>query len=378
MQAFRENGHLVAATDEESLVCTDAAGFLEIFSECASENCDLFFAQSEVQQKIVEQRFPALRGKVQAVGNARVDFLSGACRSVLLDETHQLKKAYGSYILFNTNFGQVNSIWPDFKSVVSIAANAGLFDSTDPVSIAQYKAKLDWEMRNKEEITEMIRWAIANLHDKNIVLRPHPGEDVSHWKNLLGESERLRIIPRSNPLPWILGAELMIHTSCTTGLEATLMDKPVVNLVPRRHPSFSFITDFVNPVFGTWRDAADAVEEFFCTGEGRIAKGAPNKNAVLSKCFKDYEKAEASKKIASGLVQLLKQHGASFPAAGVPQIRGVGYKSVKRNETLKDKFSLTSEELATRLQSLLNEIGCGINIGLLPVEDSLFLLKPKS
>ena len=258
MADFRASGHLVAATDEEVLVCTEEACFLEVFSPKAAENCDLFFAQSDFHKSVVENRFPALRGRTQAVGNARVDLLSADRRKSFGPEVQDIVKTYGPYILFNTSYGQLNSIWKDMEHVNTIAAVAGLVNRDDPASIAEYQAKLEWERRNREEMVELLRWVIEEIPDKNIVLRPHPGEAPEFWWERFGSCERLHIIPRSKPQPWILGADMVVHTSCTTGLEAALMGKPVVNLFPAVHPAFDFITNHVNPIFRTWQEAGAA------------------------------------------------------------------------------------------------------------------------
>jgi surface carbohydrate biosynthesis protein len=374
MASFRASGHLVAATDEEVLVCTEGACFLEVFSPLAAESCDLFFAQSDFHKSVVENRFPALRGRTQTVGNARIDLLSADRRKSFDPEVQDIVKTYGPYILFNTSYGQLNSIWKDMKYVNAIAAVAGLVDRENPESVAEYRAKLEWERRNRDEMVELLRWVIEEIPSKNIVLRPHPGEAPEFWAERFGACERLHIIPRSKPQPWILGADMVVHTSCTTGLEAALMGRPVVNLFPVAHPTFDFITNHVNPTFTTWQEAGAAMVAF-AASDGPIAERSQQRESILASHFAMNGK-EATEKIADGLVALLRDHGAGVSTGEIPQFRAGGFKRGTRNETTVDKFLLEPDELSRRLQSALADIGAFLNVKMLPLDDSLFVLLP--
>ena len=375
MEKCRSVGHLIAATDEEVLVCTEDECFLEVFSPTAAKNCDLFFAQSEFHRQVVERKFPSLRGKTQTAGNVRVDCLTPKRRASLGGEVKRIADTYGSYILFNTNYAQLNSIWKDRNTVANIAAKAGLLDVDDPASIKEYRAKWDWEQLNRDEMMKLLKWVTENHHGRNIVLRPHPGEVPTYWKDMFNGQERFHIIPRSNPHPWILGADLVVHTTCTTGLEAALMDKPVVNLVPGPHPTFDFVTNHINPTFRTWKEAASAIDTFFTSGDGPITEKQKHHADILSSHFSIDDK-EASEKISDGLIDLLKEHGAHFSNAQDPS-SGLGkFQRLNRVETMKDKFLLEPEEMASGLQKALTVLGLRINVKVKQIDDSLFMLVP--
>lgn len=375
MADFRASGHLVAATDEEVLVCTEDECFLEVFSPLAAENCDLFFAQSKLHQDVVERRFPALRGRTQTVGNSRADFLSARRRDHHKLEVAKIRETYEPYILFNTNYAQLNSIWEEMKHVASIAAQAGLLKLDDAESIAEYKMKWEWERQNREAMFELLQWTLDNFPQKNIVLRPHPGEIPDFWTDRFGGRERLHIIPRSDPHPWILGADLVVHTTCTTGLEAALMGKPVVNVVPATHPTFDFVTSQVNPTFGTWEEASAAMSTFFESGGGPIVEGADQRAGILATHFA-MDGKETTEKIADSLVTLLQDHGAGVARGVVPKMRGEGFRRANRSDLTKDKFVLEAEELSGLLQTALAGVGASIKVKLMPLDDSLFLLVP--
>ncbi|TAL00182.1 MAG: hypothetical protein EPO08_14500 [Rhodospirillaceae bacterium] len=378
MRNFRAQGHLVAATDEEVLVCFEDACFFEVFSNVAAENCDRFFAQSDVHKTAIEARFPNLRGKTEVVGNSRIDFLSVRGRASFSAEANELRQKHGKYILFNTNYGQINSIWNDIKHVVAIAAKAGLVNADDPRSVAEYREKLEWEQRNMAEIVQLLRWAIANLSGYKIVIRPHPGERMQFWQDKFGTFDNVLIVPRSNPHPWLLGAELVVHTACTTGLESALLGKPTVNLTPLPHPAFDFITNWVNPTFKSAQDAAVAIAAFLGEYRGPLVEERAKYTAALDAHFPNHAEGISSQRIAESMLALLKSHGAApTPTPNYKlRVRAPGFNPMERSDTLKDKFTVSAEEIIAGVKRVTSVMGLSLRANIAVLDDSLFLLTP--
>jgi surface carbohydrate biosynthesis protein len=377
MQNCRDCGHLVAATDEEVLVCLQEACFFEVFSEIAADNCDLFFAQSELHKTLVEQRFPSLQGKVQVSGNSRLDFLAPRGRTAYAAEAQALQDQYGDFILFNTNYGQINSIWKDLNEVIKIAAKAGLVKPEDPKSVAEYQAKLEWERRNLLEIAALIDWTLRDQPQYKVVLRPHPGERVEFWQEQFGQRPGFTIIPRSNPHPWLMAAKLVAHTSCTTGLEAVLLGKPVVNLVPIPHPTFDYVTNHVNPTFPTWRTAAAAMSAFFRENAGPIVDDRDRCQTNLRTHFPDHDEGIAAKKIADGVLHLLASRGVPAGSPVDLTFSDPGFRVFNRPATLKDKFTVTQDEVLAGLRNAASRMGLALKADVVTVDDSLFMLMPR-
>ena len=84
-----------------------------------------------------------------------------------------------------------------------------------------------------KKIIEYIK-AIKYLsnNDYDIVLRPHPAEDVKTWKIMLQDIPNVHVI-RDGPINvWIKDAFAVMHNSCTSALETTIQKKPLVTYVP--------------------------------------------------------------------------------------------------------------------------------------------------
>jgi hypothetical protein len=67
-----------------------------------------------------------------------------------------------------------------------------------------------------------------------VVVRPHPSkEDHSFYTKHFASSNEIIVETSGDVRPWILGAQAIIHNGCTTGVEAALMNQPVIAYEPK-------------------------------------------------------------------------------------------------------------------------------------------------
>lgn len=250
MANFKSAGHVVVAMDDEVLPCSDARGYLIAFHENAAANMDYFLAQSiEHAEAVCESdKLKDAKCTVYTVGNPRIDICRG---DTFKAEGERLKAEYGPFILINTNYGVVNSIWGSVKQALHIAAQAGVV--TDHKTYQEFMDCAAWEERNKQEMLKFVKLTQQEYGNLRVVIRPHPGEKPDLWTKL--ESPTLKVMTGTDPLPWIWAAEKVVHTSSTTGLEAALMGKMTINIRPERHPLFSYITGTINTVVESAEEA---------------------------------------------------------------------------------------------------------------------------
>ena len=78
--------------------------------------------------------------------------------------------------------------------------------------------------------------AIKYLANKNmgydIVLRPHPTENIEAWKISLENIPNVYVIREGSITFWVNNAFAVMHNGCTTAIEATFSRKPVITYVP--------------------------------------------------------------------------------------------------------------------------------------------------
>jgi hypothetical protein len=330
----------------------------------------MFYAQSEIHKDAIIQKFPGHENKITVTGNSRVDMMHDKGLALFRAEAAALKATHGPYVLFNSNFAGINSIWGSVENVAQINRQAGGDDAT-------LNKALGWEKKNRDELIALIEWTANNLSSHRVVIRPHPGENVAFWIDRFGLHERIKIVPRSNHIPWILGADVVAHSNCTTGLEAAIADVPVLNLVSVRDPLWcSRMTDFVNPCVSSWQDAAVALKQFLSDRSGVLAQRS-GIDQQLETYFSGYRSGNAAATIASSLGQLLINHGGSPDASYRWQIvPGQQYRAYQRGPALKEKMTVSVSEALNGVKRLLPIVGLTRKINIAEIEDSLFLIQP--
>ena len=229
-QRLRAAGNSVAAWCEEGLVYIDRDTYLhERVSEASLALADMFFAWGPVQANDVGSHVSAAKDKILVTGNPRFDVLRPELRGLFDRERDALRQRFGRYILVATNFGRYNHFMGyDFH----LAALKKRGTITTPEQIAFYR-------RWREYLGELYRgFALAlpvlarAFPDHHIVVRPHPSEDHEAWRRETHGLDAVTVAFDGSAIPWIAGADALIHNSCTTGVEAYLLGKPVIAFRP--------------------------------------------------------------------------------------------------------------------------------------------------
>jgi hypothetical protein len=65
-----------------------------------------------------------------------------------------------------------------------------------------------------------------------VIVRPHPSESLTFYQKALSFAANIFVRREGNVLNWIRFADVVMHTNCTTGVEAVLAGRPVINFRP--------------------------------------------------------------------------------------------------------------------------------------------------
>jgi surface carbohydrate biosynthesis protein len=322
MKLCKYFGHAVVASDEEAITlpeslsatATDGATF---------EVCDLFLALNEGHKRALLKAFRSAVGKVRVAGTARADIL----RAVDYPNPHQ-----APYILFNTSFGVLNSIWKSLDLALRAYRKgiSRLIPTDEQERIIQ--SRIDYERAALHETKALLEWLVRR-NDIDIILRPHPGEDAGFWH--IANAGRLKVIEKSDAYPWTQHAKLMIHSDSTTGVEAALMGVSCVNLSPVDSWAERLTLRDINYSSRSAVEAQSAIAEFLATGKGPIASASFNDPFPLS----------SGEKIA----------GAMIPFLPAPQpVPSFSWSDTSRNDPQKEKFTVSLEEFLVSMRQASN------------------------
>ena len=133
------------------------------------------------------------------------------------------------YLLIPSNFGAGLSFLSFYEKMI-IRKNRDYIDK-DP----RYLNKI---IRREGEQFKLIAYfieAIKHLSKNrkyNIVLRPHPSENIETWNILMNKIPNLTVIREDNISLWVKNAFAIMHNGCTTALEASFFKKPIITYAP--------------------------------------------------------------------------------------------------------------------------------------------------
>jgi surface carbohydrate biosynthesis protein len=222
-------GRRVCAWDEEGLIYTNGKEYcLRRINESAIRNMDYVFLWGENQQKDILNHTSGIEDKLILSGNPRIDLLRSDLRKFFLPNVEQIRQKFGKYILVNTNFGVNHYFGRDYQ--FNDLVNKGLIKTKEQ--------KLDQIEREKyqyiimQAFLDLLPVLSKNFPQYKIIIRPHPSENFDTWKTACKDLPNVVMIHEGDAVPWLLGAEVIIHNSCTTGVQSFLMDKPVISYMP--------------------------------------------------------------------------------------------------------------------------------------------------
>jgi len=138
--------------------------------------------------------------------------------------------------------------------------------------------------------------------DIRVIIRPHPSEKAESWRQIAEPLASVSVVENTDPNPWILASRLVLTTGCTTGLEAALLDRPVVSMIVQREDNLippMFLANEINPVVRSISQAIECVGEFWDGSNDIVIRGRELRNQLLSEHIEFDSERLASELIAN-------------------------------------------------------------------------------
>lgn len=260
LQRAKAAGYITAAVDEEipGLIVHDKKFWW--VSRAAIDATDLIFLPGALNSNAFVEAFQLPQGRVRQAANPRWDLLRAELRTIFSDQAAELRKRYGDFILVNSNLGFTNSHKGDSKHMVQALIDQGKIDPADRELIAQFDSFEVMETTNRTALLDLLPALAKAFPHQRIVLRPHPSEVGENWQAWTKGFPNLSILREGSSLPWIMAARALVHTNCTTGVEAIALDRPAVCLIPADNPAHKrYLANMVNPVVRSTEEAIAAI-----------------------------------------------------------------------------------------------------------------------
>lgn len=235
---YKSLGYAVASWCEEGLVFLSKEDYQrEKVSVGTLCHTDLFFAWGDKQARAIIEKVPESEGKVRRVGNPRMDLLQRPYRGIYQGEAERLRSTYGSFILFNTNFSVANHKIGTERAFLDSKKRGKFVTKEDEQHYWRF-----YEHRRAifEKTIELVGIVSRSYPDRRIVLRPHPSENHETWKELTKELANVDVVFEGTVIPWLMAADVLIHSGCTTAVEAYFLETPAIVYRPVVREGYEF------------------------------------------------------------------------------------------------------------------------------------------
>jgi surface carbohydrate biosynthesis protein len=319
MAAARAAGHRIAAIDEEvpGLVATKQR--LRWVAEESVAASDLVLAAGADHLEALRMFHPAHGDRYRVVGNPRWDLLRPELRSCHAAEVAAIRKQYAPFILVNTNFGILNSARRSAEESRQWFAKTGRVDLAKPDDVVFLDEIFALERANTAAVRDLLRALPQRFPHHRIILRPHPIERTETWREFLHAVPRTEIVREGPAVPWIMASDALVHTNCTTGVEAFALDKPAISVQPLKLAVCEvYLANRVNYVTATVAETLDLLDR--TVGPGATWSGYP---AAFRETFDCFFAATRGPFACELLLQAIRDefHLALSPAAAKPKWR---------------------------------------------------------
>ena len=186
----------------------------------------------ERQKEILESLLPPDKRDMLAITGhpsfdlTSPDFVPYFRNKAIIDEHGE------DYILFNTSFAMFNHQM-GFDNYVKMLGKMKEWEVYGKDHhLKHLKNRCLHQERIAKAMVDMAGELAKTFPERHIVIRPHPGEDPNFYMKALTGHDNVFIERGGAAREWIASAGAVIHHDCTTGMEASLMGKLVLQFEP--------------------------------------------------------------------------------------------------------------------------------------------------
>lgn len=304
MQQARKAGHRTASIDEEAFVSSSVTEIAAQYHGLAEAHCDLFLTQGAFQHRAVCGRFPGATERIVITGNPRADLLRDPRFRPHDPLVDRYRESLGPYVLMNTNFTTINPKLGDVYSYYKTCLRVGVLDDPEMPPFKRFMTWCNWERENLKAMVSLLRRLSGRSDQRRIVLRPHPSESAEIWTDELAGLPGVEVFTEGDHLAWIDRADRLVHSGCSTGLEAYLLGRRAISLTPGdRWWKTPALSNLVNPVATT----VEAAEALLATDTDEETTGRPDPALELGEYLLDEPGESPADRIAVRLSDLAER-----------------------------------------------------------------------
>ena len=228
-KSFTERGFKITSIDEEAGL--DIDGYEEFsrtrFSDQMIGQASAVFGWGTEDVQTLQKDYFKHSSKIHKTGSPRVDLWKS-----LFSDYWGIPKSTPEkpFLLVSSNMSNANGILSIYERVLQ-RKRSGYYKRRPELLNEEFIRGADACLKTNAFI-EAIRYLANNNKGYDIVLRPHPTENIEAWKLYLEGIPNVHVIREGSITPWVHNSFAVMHNGCTTALEATVSNKPLITYAP--------------------------------------------------------------------------------------------------------------------------------------------------
>jgi surface carbohydrate biosynthesis protein len=244
-KAMRRAGHVLSVMCQEGFTYRSGEDYNErrVWGDTVKA-VDYLFLWGERQKNDLQRFLGDVRGYCVS-GNPRFDLLQPAFSECWDAETRRIKEEHGDFILFTSRFGAVNHFRRDFEGTLD--RRSAIYTGTALQNVPQ---RFEFLRNLFLDYMSAVEQMSKRFPDLAIVVRPHPLENPETWRAHFQDYANVQVRAGGSAIPWLKAARCVIHSACTTGIEAYILNRPVTEYYPAAIPRSDFDPVFPGKVTG--------------------------------------------------------------------------------------------------------------------------------
>lgn len=367
--------------DVEGLVFSNEKLFLKRANIKNINELDICFLWGDKQKSLLEKNPHLNRKNILVSGNPRIDILLKKYNYLFANTVTKIQKQFGEFILINTSFSIANpdlgygfsNLFEKYLKNVQIASEIELEE------LKEIKKHFLFEAEVINYYVDLIKDISNKFPDKNIVIRPHPSENVFLWKSYFKQLKNVFVVYKYSSIEWILASKVVIHTICTTGIESELLGRYVIRYSPvlRLSEEPKNIASNSGVLSKNNQETIHLLNSFFSN-----SPKSSSKNAHLSEYIRMDSEELASERIVKALDELLMRENIKLESYHYHKTLKVKLLSIvlKLNHAVRNIFknligsSLIYNLLPRKIKMKLGVLKKNKKISKLEIQEFLILL----
>jgi len=281
----------ITSIDEEAgITLVDNKTFVnERYSNHTIKQSSAIFSWGLDDTETLKKNYPNYFHKIHKTCSPRVDLWRKLFEDYWVKPKEMPKKPF---LLVSANM-ICNNQRP-FHEEIKFHSDAGYF-LRNPKLFKDLFYNMAEDYKKLYEFIEAIKFLSKNISSYDIVLRPHPRDNIDAWKIFFENTPNVKVIKKDSISVWVQHSFAVMHNGCTTAIEALISNKPVITYSPFKMKFAHKIPNLVGCVVKTKEELLKKTNEIYIFNKARKIKIEKIPKIITNKIFIDLKELAAEK-----------------------------------------------------------------------------------